>query len=178
MSSQIIPLKSRVDLRGSSRILAHGDHSRLSCGVEEIQLGPRRGSQQRCLRGRWLITEMPGITAIFCRSRDDQAATNPAIAYTLGGVKRTRRQRMLHRLPTRKHSCEITCARRWQGLRGSAARYRALIRSRPCPARRRGPWQRSQARASTARVREAPRASTTPSAMFERCLAHPQRRPQ
>src|SRR6266480_1495356 len=40
-SSPIIPLKSRVDLRGSSRISAHGDHSRLSCGVEDIQLGPR-----------------------------------------------------------------------------------------------------------------------------------------
>src|SRR5256885_13006226 len=40
--------------------------------------------------------------AVFClkkKTRDDQAATNPAIAYTLGMVKRTRRQRMLHHLP-------------------------------------------------------------------------------
>src|SRR5438128_7445779 len=54
----------------------------------------------------------------------------------------------------------------------SAGRYRALIRSRPCPARRRAPWQRSRARASTDRVREAPRASTTPSAIAGRPICH------
>src|SRR5262249_22767346 len=72
----------------------------------------------------------------------------------------------------RGHCCEITCDRRWQALRGSVARCRALIRSRPCPARRRAPWQRSRARASTNRVREAPRASTTPSAIAGRPICH------
>jgi hypothetical protein len=33
MSSQIIPLKDRADLRESSRILATESYSRLSCGV-------------------------------------------------------------------------------------------------------------------------------------------------
>jgi hypothetical protein len=37
-----------------------------------------------CLRGRWSIAEMAGIATILCLSRDDQAATNPAIAYALG----------------------------------------------------------------------------------------------
>src|SRR6516164_705629 len=34
-------------------------------------------------------------------------------------------------LPTRRHSCEVTCARRWQGLRGSPGQCPALIS--PCP---------------------------------------------
>jgi hypothetical protein len=56
----------------------------LSCGVEEMQLGPRARISVAMLTRRWLIAEMAGIAAIFCRSRDDQAATNPAIAYALG----------------------------------------------------------------------------------------------
>jgi hypothetical protein len=40
MSSQIIPLKRRSDFRESGGILALGDRSRLSCGVEDMQLGP------------------------------------------------------------------------------------------------------------------------------------------
>jgi len=39
MSSQIIPLKGRTDLRGIQPNSGHGDHSRLSCSAGDKQLG-------------------------------------------------------------------------------------------------------------------------------------------
>ena len=43
MSSQIIPLKSRTDF-GIQPNFGHGDHSRLSCGAGDTQLGPAPAS--------------------------------------------------------------------------------------------------------------------------------------
>jgi hypothetical protein len=39
MSSQIIPLKSRVDFAAIEPNFGHGDHSRLSCSTGDTQLG-------------------------------------------------------------------------------------------------------------------------------------------
>ena len=52
-SSQIIPLKGRIDLWESSRISGHRDYSRLSCDAGDTQLGPRTKISARILRGRW-----------------------------------------------------------------------------------------------------------------------------
>jgi len=52
-SSQIIPLKGRIDLWESSRISGHKDYSRLSCDAGDTQLGPKTKISARILRGRW-----------------------------------------------------------------------------------------------------------------------------
>jgi hypothetical protein len=51
------PFEKSRRFAGIQPNFGHGDHSRLSCGVEEMQLGLGRGSQ--------LIAEMAGIAAIF-----------------------------------------------------------------------------------------------------------------
>src|SRR5262249_2226793 len=53
MSTQIISLKDRIDLRESSRISGHRDYSRLSCDAGDTQLGPKTKISARILRGRW-----------------------------------------------------------------------------------------------------------------------------
>src|SRR6516225_1246062 len=55
MSSQIIPLKGRTDLRGIQPNSGPGDHSRLSCSAGDTQLGGwvLLGSSASVLHGCW-----------------------------------------------------------------------------------------------------------------------------
>jgi hypothetical protein len=61
MSSQIIPLKSRVDLRPIQPNFGHGDHSRLSCSTGDTQLEPHRSrsassaARRRDRSAPWLL---------------------------------------------------------------------------------------------------------------------------
>jgi hypothetical protein len=48
-------LKGLTDLRGIQPNSGHTDYSRLSCSIEETQLGPRARSQQAFLGGRLVI---------------------------------------------------------------------------------------------------------------------------
>jgi hypothetical protein len=72
---QNIPLKGGTDFRGLSNS-GHRDHSRLSCGGGETQLGLVPGSQPGFLRGRSVIEAHRRHCKNFCRSRDDPAAAN------------------------------------------------------------------------------------------------------
>jgi hypothetical protein len=58
----------------------YGDYSRLSCDVEDTQLGPCAGSQQARFRGCSIEVhrEVAGSAAILRRSRDDRAAAKRA----------------------------------------------------------------------------------------------------
>ena len=50
----------------------------MSCGVGGDAPGPSAKILAGFLRGRWSIAAVAGIATIFCRSRDDPAAANPA----------------------------------------------------------------------------------------------------
>jgi hypothetical protein len=49
MSSQIIPLKGRTDLRESQANSGHRDYSLLSCGVGQMQLECQELSRHSCV---------------------------------------------------------------------------------------------------------------------------------
>ena len=67
-SSQIIPLKGRIDLWESSRISGHRDYSRLSCDAGDTQLGPRTKISAR-IPARTLVNRPLPVSAGAERSR-------------------------------------------------------------------------------------------------------------